>query len=67
VYDLGGNWPNGALSPDGTKMLIASDDGKTSLYPTWLTKEVLIAYAKDCCLVHELTPEERELFGLPER
>jgi WD40 repeat protein len=66
VYDLGG-WPNIALSPDGTLMLISTKDGKTSLYPTWLTTEELIAYAKECCLVHELTPEEREVFGLPER
>jgi len=67
VYDLGGNWPDGALSPDGTQMLIATDDGVTSLYPTWLTTEELIDYARDCCLVRELTPEEREVFGLPER
>jgi len=37
------------------------------LYPTWLTKEDLVAYAKECCLVRELTPEEREVFGLPPR
>jgi WD40 repeat protein len=66
VYELGG-WPDGALSPDGTQMLIATNDGKTSLYPVWLTTEDLIDYAKECCLVHELTPEEREVFGLPER
>jgi WD40 repeat protein len=66
VYDFGG-WPNGALSPDDTLMLIGTNDGKISLYPTWLTTEELIAYAKECCVVRELTPEEREVFGLPER
>ena len=66
VYDLGG-WPAGTLSPDGRQMAIGTNDGKTSLYPTWLTKDELIAYAKECCLVRELTPEEREVFGLPER
>ncbi|MCJ7659482.1 MAG: hypothetical protein MUO67_10060, partial [Anaerolineales bacterium] len=66
VYDLG-SWPDGALSPDGTQMLISTQDGKTSLYPTWLTTEELIAYAKECCLVWELTAEEREAFGLPQR
>jgi WD40 repeat protein len=66
VYDLGG-WPAGALSPDGARMVIATNDGKTGLYPTWLTTEQLIAYAKECCLVRELTPEEREVFGLPQR
>jgi hypothetical protein len=48
-------------------MVISTNDGKTSLYPAWQTKEELIDYAKECCLVHELTPEEREVFGLPER
>jgi hypothetical protein len=48
-------------------MLISNRDGKTSLYPAWQTMEELIAYAKECCLVHELTAEEREVFGLPER
>jgi WD40 repeat protein len=66
VYDLGG-WPAGVLSPDGEYMAIGTLDGKTSLYPTWLTTEELIAYAKECCLVHDLTAEEREVFGLPER
>ena len=66
VYEFGG-WPAGALSPDGTRMVIGTNDGKTGLYPAWLTKEELIAYAKDCCVVRELTAEEREVFGLPER
>jgi WD40 repeat protein len=66
VYDFGG-WPVVALSPDGARMLIGTNDGKNNLYPIWLTTEELIAFAKDCCLVRELTPEEREVFGLPER
>jgi WD40 repeat protein len=66
VYAFEG-WPDGALSPDGSIMVISTNDGKTSLYPAWQTKEELIDYAKECCLVHELTPEEREVFGLPER
>jgi WD40 repeat protein len=66
VYELGG-WPDGALSPDGALMLISNRDGKTGLYPAWQTMEQLIVYAKECCLVHELTPEERQVFGLPER
>jgi WD40 repeat protein len=66
VYELGG-WPAGSLSPDGTLMLIGTNDGKISLYPVWLTTEELIAYAKECCLLRELTPEEREVFGLPEK
>ena len=66
VYETGG-WPAGSLSPDGTKMLIGTNDGKTSIFPTWATPEELIAYARECCLLRELTPEERDLFGLPPR
>lgn len=35
------------------------------IFPYWETTADLIAYAKACCLVRELTSEERELFGLP--
>jgi len=64
VYEIGG-WPDGSLSPDGTRMAIGSNDGPTSIYPTWETPEELIAYAKECCVFRDLTPEEREQFGLP--
>jgi WD40 repeat protein len=66
VYEIGG-FPSGALSPDGTQMLIGTNDGATSIYPTWKTPEELIAYARECCILRELTPEERQLFGLPPR
>jgi WD40 repeat protein/serine/threonine protein kinase/DNA-binding XRE family transcriptional regulator len=66
VYETGG-WPAGSLSPDGTQMLIGFNDGSTSIFPTWGTPEELIAYARECCVLRELTPEERELFGLPPR
>ena len=29
--------------------------------------EDLISYTKECCVTRELTPEERQQFGLPER
>jgi WD40 repeat protein len=66
VYEVGG-WPCGALSPDGRQVVVGTNDGTTGLYPAWLTAEELKAYAKECCLLHELTSEEREVFGLPER
>ena len=66
VYETGG-WPAGSLSPDGTQMLIGSNDGATSIYPTWATPEELIDYARECCVLRELTSEERDLFGLPPR
>jgi WD40 repeat protein len=66
VYETGG-WPAGSLSPDGTKMMIGTNDGTTSIFPTWATPEELIAYAKECCVLRELTPDEREQFGLMPR
>jgi len=65
VYDVGG-FASGAYSPDGTKVLLATGDGTTRIYPTWHSAEELIEYAEECCLVRELTPDEREQFGLPE-
>jgi WD40 repeat protein len=57
------DWCTGALSPDGTRMAI-SDGSNLEIYPTWQTTEELIAYAKECCTIYELTAEERVLFGL---
>jgi WD40 repeat protein len=66
VYDIGG-FPSGGYSPDGTKVLLATGDGTTRIFPTWHDPQELIDYAKECCIVRELTPEEREQFGLPEK
>jgi WD40 repeat protein len=66
VYEVVG-WTDAALSPDSTHILITSGDGTGYLYPTWNTTDELISRAKDCCVVYDLTPEEREQFGLPER
>jgi hypothetical protein len=35
------------------------------VFPVWESLDELIAYAKDCCVVRELTSDEREVFGLP--
>ena len=65
VYEAGG-WASGGLSPDNKKLLLTSSTGgNVSIYPAWQTLEELVAYAKECCLVHQLTPDEREQFGLP--
>ena len=67
VYDVGG-FPSGEYSPDGTKVLMATGfDGTTRVYPTWHSPQELVDYARECCIVRELTPEEREQFGLPGR
>jgi hypothetical protein len=64
VYEVGG-WAEAVLSPDGNQIFIYSGEGTGYLYPVWDTDEELIAFAKECCLIHELTLEEREIFGLP--
>jgi hypothetical protein len=37
------------------------------VFPVWDSLQELIDYAKECCVVRELTPDEREQFGLPPR
>ena len=57
-------------SPDGTKMLTVNfeeDQARVQIFPTWQSPEELVEYAKECCVVHELTADERDLFGLPPR
>jgi hypothetical protein len=56
-----------AWSPDGTRIAVASWDGTAKIFPAWQTTQELIDYAKECCVVRELTAEEREQFGLPPR
>jgi WD40 repeat protein len=56
-----------SYSPDGNYVLSGTTAGTLKVYPTWHSQEELIAYARECCVVRELTPEERELFGLPPR
>ena len=68
-YDVGG-WVWAAYSPDGKQVLVGTDNGNQSalqVFPTWQSTQELIDYANECCVFRELTPEERELFGLPER
>ena len=64
VYDVGG-WTEAALSPDGKQIFIYSGEGTGYVFPTWDNTEDMVAFAKGCCLVRELTREEREQFGLP--
>lgn len=48
--------------PDGNRFLVGAE-----IYPVWNSTEELIDYAKACCIVRSLTPEERVNFGLPPR
>jgi len=68
-YEVGG-YVVAKYSPDETKLLIGNfegDWGMLQVFPVWDTLEELVAYAKECCVVRELTTDERELFGLPPR
>ena len=60
-------WVDAGYSPDGTLVAMASNLGTLEIYPTWQSTQELIDYARECCLVRELTSEERDLFGLPAR
>jgi len=60
--------PTGASwSPDGTAIAICYANGDLRIYPAWESLEDLIAYAKEHCVLRELTPEERAQYGLAER
>jgi WD40 repeat protein len=64
TYDAPG-WVDAAYSPDGKKILIGCNWGTLEIYPTWHSVDELVEYARDCCVIRDLTPEERLQFGLP--
>ena len=63
VLPMGG--VNVDWSPDGKNILANSGISQPYIFPAWQTTEDLIAYARKCCVWRELTPEERDQFGLP--
>jgi WD40 repeat protein len=56
-----------AWSPDGKRIATADTDGTLKVFPAWQTLQELIDYAKECCVIRELTDAEREQFGLSPR
>ncbi|MBN1246737.1 MAG: hypothetical protein JXC32_03725 [Anaerolineae bacterium] len=54
----------GSWSPDGSAIAVAYTNGDLRIYPAWETTEDLVAYAKDHCVVRNLTAEERARYGL---
>jgi len=67
LYSLGGMIYAVDWSPDGTRIVVASSDGTAKVLPAWQTTQELIDHAKECCIVRELTAEERAQFGLTAR
>jgi WD40 repeat protein len=66
-YDLEG-YLEADLSPDGTRIAVNfAPGGLLKAYPAWQTLEELTDYARECCVVRELTEAEREMLGLPAR
>jgi WD40 repeat protein len=53
-----------AWSPDGNYVITGSNDGTARIWRVWQSTGDLIDYAEDCCVVRQLTPEEREQFNL---
>ena len=63
VYEIG-TANAGFISPDMTKIAFSSEDGTVRFYPFLPELDDLIEYAYECCVVRELTAQERLIFGL---
>lgn len=53
-----------SISPQGTYLATAGNDGTIRLWRVWQTTQELIDYARDCCVIRDLTAKEIEQFGL---
>jgi WD40 repeat protein len=52
-------------SPDGTHVIVTGDGlNEPVIKRIWHSTEELIEFARECCVSRELTPEEREQYGL---
>jgi WD40 repeat protein len=54
-------------SPDGQCILLHGEGDLPFIRRAWQSTEELIDYAYECCVWRELTPAERQQFGLPEK
>jgi WD40 repeat protein len=50
--------------PDGLHIATTSDDGTIKVWRAWGNTQDLIDYAKTCCVIRDLTADERAQFGL---
>jgi WD40 repeat protein len=51
-------------SPDGQHLATGAGGSSPALYRIWQSTQELLAYAKQCCVIRQLTPQERKQFGL---
>jgi WD40 repeat protein len=55
----------GFWSPTGEYLATIGDLQPARLWRVWQSTQELIDYARECCVIRQLTPEERTRFGLP--
>ena len=61
IPDSNGAW----LSPDGQQVLDSvAPNGPLIIFDIWQSLDELVDLANECCVIRELTPEERVQFGL---
>jgi WD40 repeat protein len=51
-------------SPDGQHLAVSGSETLISVWRVWQSKEELVEYAKECCVIRQLSPAERKQFGL---
>jgi WD40 repeat protein len=59
------SWGLTQWSPDGQHLSIVGVETLISVWRVWQSSEELVEYAKECCVIRELTEAERVQFGLP--
>jgi len=56
-----------AWSPSGEYLATSGDSQPARVWRVWQSTQELLDYARECCVLRELTATEREQFGLPAR
>jgi WD40 repeat protein len=52
-------------SPSGKYLATTGDEQPARLWRVWQSTQELVDYARQCCVLRDLTAKEREQFGLP--
>ncbi|MGD8752488.1 MAG: hypothetical protein PVG14_13755, partial [Anaerolineales bacterium] len=65
-FSVPGNVLTTGWSPDGTHVIVTGDGITVPVIKrVWRSTDELVTHAYECCVTRELTPEERQQFGLP--